>query len=139
MSNLTAAIGLAQLSRLPEMAATRRALAARYDERLAEHERIRPLARHVNGGVPHIYVVRLPGLTTRRELQQRLLAQGIQTGVHYQPNHWLTFFRDASASPLPVVDAIYPELLTLPMHADLRLTDVDRVCDVLLADVAAHS
>lgn len=128
MSNIMAAIGLEQLKRFPEMAAKRQSLARHYDDLLQDSPRIRPLQHDYDVVVPHIYVVRIRGLSDRRALQAQLLEQGIQTGVHYQPNHELTYYRDAQASPLGVTDSIFPELLTLPLHPDLTLQEVEYVC-----------
>jgi dTDP-4-amino-4,6-dideoxygalactose transaminase len=135
MSNIHAAIGLAQLRRFPELAAARRRLARLYDDRLAASSRVRPIPRDYDAVVPHIYVVRIAGMTDRRGLRDRLLEAGIQTGAHYQPNHWLTRYRDDVAAPLPVTDAVYPELLSLPLHPDLTEQDVHYVCDRLLAEL----
>ncbi len=128
MSNIMAAIGLEQLKRLPQLAAIRQRLARRYDEILQGHPKIQPLPRDYETVVPHIYVVRIKGMPDRQTLQSQLLEQGIQTGVHYQPNHALSFYSDSQASALPVTDAVYPELLTLPLHPDLSEQDVVRVC-----------
>jgi dTDP-4-amino-4,6-dideoxygalactose transaminase len=67
---------------------------------------------------------------------KRLLDRGIQTGVHYQPNHWLSLFRDDAAAPLPVTDSVYGEILTLPLHPDLTDDDVALVCTALKEEVA---
>jgi dTDP-4-amino-4,6-dideoxygalactose transaminase len=128
MSNLMAAIGLQQLKRFPEMAAARQSLARRYDELLDRHPRVRRLPRDYSTIVPHIYVVRIDGMWDRKALQDQLLEQGIQTGIHYQPNHTLTHFRDPDALPLPVTDSVFPTLLTLPLHPDLTDADVEFVC-----------
>ena len=133
MSNLMAAIGLQQLKRFPEMAAARQSLARRYDELLHRHPRIRPMPRDYNTDVPHIYVVRISDLWDRKALQNQLMEQGIQTGIHYQPNHTLTRFRDSGALPLPVTDAVFPTLLTMPLHPDLTEDDVEFVCERLKA------
>ena len=131
MSNIMAAIGLEQLKRFPEMACVRQGLAQHYDQLLHEHPRISLMHHDYNTVVPHIYVVRIQGLTDRRALQESLLTQGIQTGIHYQPNHQLSFFSDPAAAPLPVTDLVYPEMLTLPLHADLTKQDVYYVCNEL--------
>lgn len=128
MSNIMAAIGLAQLKRFPEMAATRQRLARQYDELLRNHPRIRPLPRDYDTVVPHIYVVRIVGMSDRKALQARLLEQGIQTGIHYQPNHVLSIYHDSAAFPLPMTDKVFPELLTLPLHPDVTVEDVELVC-----------
>lgn len=132
MSSIMAAIGLEQLKRFREMAATRQRLARQYDELLRDHPRIRSLPRNYDLVVPHIYVVRIAGMLDRKTVQARLLERGIQTGFHYQPNHVLTYYRDPAALPLPVTDAVFPELLTLPLHPDVTEQDVTYVCTHLM-------
>lgn len=131
MSNIMAAIGIAQLSHYPSFAATRKTLARLYDDELKEDQRIRPLDNNYKEVTPHIYVVRISGLQNRPELRQRLLSQGIETGIHYQPNHWLTRYQSSVSTPLPVTDSTFPELLTLPLHPDLSVDDVAHVCSTL--------
>lgn len=127
MSNIMAAIGIEQLKRMPLLGERRRMLAQRYDAALAGHPEIMRLPLDYACVVPHIYVVRIQG---RSELRERLSVSGIQTGIHYQPNHVLTFYRDAFA--LPVTEAAASELLSLPLHPDLQDADVDIVCSMLL-------
>lgn len=133
MSNIMAAIGIEQLKAFPRIAESRRRLARRYDELLRNHPRIQLLPRDYDVVVPHIYVVRIKDVPERKLLQERLLEQGIQTGIHYQPNHELGFYADATARPQPVTDAVFPELLTLPLHPDLAVSDVEYVCGQLKA------
>lgn len=128
MSNIMAAIGIEQLRRFPEMAAIRQRLARHYDKLLAGEDRIRTLARDYGSVVPHIFPVLIEGLRDRRVLQERLLDRGIQTGIHYQPNHMLSLYRDPDALPLPVTEAIFPKLLTLPLHPGLSERDLDFIC-----------
>ena len=122
------AIGIEQLQGFEPKAQSRQRLARQYDGLLRDHPRIRLLSRDYETVVPHIYVVRIQGLTDRKALQARLLERGIQTGIHYQPNHELSFYRDPGALPLPVTDAVFPEILTLPMHPDVTCADVEHVC-----------
>ncbi|MDO8812850.1 MAG: DegT/DnrJ/EryC1/StrS family aminotransferase [Gallionella sp.] len=125
MSDIMAAIGLVQLGRIENFSGKRRALARRYDELLANRLELFSLPHDYAEVVPHIYPVLLPDGTDRRIIRSRMLDAGIQTGVHYQPNHTLTFFRCGEALPLPVMDNIAPRLLSLPLHPDLSLSDVD--------------
>jgi dTDP-4-amino-4,6-dideoxygalactose transaminase len=132
MSNIMAAIGLAQLERFPELSDRRRQLARRYDAALAMDGRYVRLSHDYSNVVPHIYVVRIPGLKDRDAVRRKLLERQIETGVHYYPNHRLSYFRpEAADRPLPVTDAIFPELLTLPLHPDLTDGDVDAVVAAL--------
>ena len=138
MSNIMAAIGLEQLKRFPEMARIRQRLARQYDELLLDHPYIQPLHRDYNTVVPHIYVMRIRGLSDRKALQAKLLEHGIQTGFHYQPNHVLSLYHDPSATSLPVTDALSPELLSLPLHPDVTEKNVEFICQQL-TEVTASS
>ena len=133
MSNIMAAIGLVQLERFPEFAKKRQALARQYDEHLKGDPNISLIQHDYTNVVPHIYVIRITGLQNREKLRASLLAQGIQTGVHYQPNHWLMYFKEDNAGILPVFDATYHELLSLPLHPDLNNEDIEFVCDRLIS------
>ncbi|WP_114651995.1 DegT/DnrJ/EryC1/StrS family aminotransferase [Polynucleobacter necessarius] len=131
MSNMMAAIGMEQLKRFPEMASKRQRLANRYDELLCDHQNIQIRTQDYSAIVPHIYVVRIKNMPNRKLLQQRLLDLGIQTGIHYQPNHVLSFYSEVNALPLPITDSAFSELLSLPLHPDLTEDDVEFVCTTL--------
>ena len=138
MSNIMAAIGRVQLSRLDgEFIPARRALGDIYRQRLAGLDGLRLLqADPQDFIVPHIVCVRV--LNGRKdELKAALTAAGIPVGVHYKPNHLLSLFRPAPGSlPLPVTEQLYGELVTLPMHPGLSAADVEHICDVITATLA---
>ena len=131
MSNIMAAIGRVQFARAEELGAKRQLLARRYVEKLARNDKVRPLLMDFTTTIPHIFVVRLSANTNRDKLRDALKLQGIETGVHYQPNHSLSFFKQVNRAPFPVLEKVFPTLLTLPMHPDLELTDVDFVINTL--------
>jgi len=133
MSDIMAAIGLEQLKRFPEFSLKRKSLASHYDNLLKGSGLIEPLIRDYSSVVPHIYVVRIKNGKSRNLLQQQLLQIGIQTGIHYKPNHTLNYYRTESPYNLKVTDQIYPELLSLPMHPDLNFKDIELICRNLLS------
>lgn len=135
MSDIMAAIGLVQLGRLDEFADKRKTLARRYDERLSGTPGIFRLPHDYTEVVPHIYPILLPVGADRKVIRSRMLEAGMQTGVHYQPNHTLTFFRHSEALPLPVMEEIFPRLLSLPLHPDLSLADVDYCVSKLMGAI----
>lgn len=135
MSNIMAAIGLEQLRNFDRAALKRQKLAKLYDSLLVGQSDIIPLVRDYEQVVPHIYVVRIPGMTDRKSLQTKLLKINIQTGIHYQPNHWLSLYSDPEALPLPVTEVVFPQMLTLPLHADLSEVDVKTVVSALINEV----
>ena len=126
MSNIMAAIGRVQLGRFDrEFAPRRMELARRYREGLNSIEGIALLDSDVEHVVPHIQVVRV--LSGKRDaVRARLSERGIETGLHYKPNHLLSLF-GGRAGQLPVTESLYNELLTIPLHVDLSVQDVDRV------------
>jgi dTDP-4-amino-4,6-dideoxygalactose transaminase len=126
MSNIFATIGIVQLGRFErEFKIKRQMLARRYHEALKMIEGITLLPNDYNRIVPHIFPIRV--LNNRRnDLRQRLLDKNIECGIHYYPNHLLTYY-GARKGQLPVTERIYNELLTLPLHPDLTEEDQDRV------------
>ena len=131
MSNIMAAIGIEQLCRFDDITFVRRERARLYDRLFCDHSRIQPLQRDYNSVVPHVYVVRIAGLKDRSFIQARLLEQGIQTGILYQPNHYLSYYRNPDSAPLPITASVFAEMLTLPLHCDLTESDVEWVCKTL--------
>jgi len=131
MSDIMAAIGRVQLGKRKELALRRKALARRYVELLSGSQRVSPVLKEFDSVVPHIFPVRVADMGDRDGLRRTLYERGIETGVHYRPNHTLSFFSRPDAAPLPVTERIYPELLTLPLHPDLDETDIDYVCNHL--------
>ena len=67
--------------------------------------------------VPHIFPIRV--LNGKRDgLRQFLLEREIETGIHFKPNHLLSFY-GGGREALPVTERLYGELLTLPLHPGL--------------------
>jgi len=131
MSDLFAAIGKVQLDRFDEMAEIRKSLYIYYQKLLKNDDRVSLFGWDIHDGmVPHVFVIRIPGLTNRQQLRERMLSDGIPTGVHYKPNHLLSFYAHIGES-LPVTESIYPEILTLPFHLRLTPDDLERVTSSL--------
>lgn len=134
MSNIMAAIGRVQLSRLDgEFAPARRRLLAQYRAELANVPGLALLQLDAADDiVPHIYPVRV--LHGHKDaVKAALAAQGIPTGVHYKPNHLLTYFKEMlpQGAPLPVTEQLYGELVTLPLHPAVSTQDVSSICAAL--------
>ena len=56
-------------------------------------------------------------------MRENLLKNGIETGVHYQPNHLLKLYNKKNNANLKNTENIHKQLLTLPLHADLEISD----------------
>jgi len=138
MSEIMAAIGLKQLERFGDFAAKRQNLCIRYTELLKDNKRIKTLPRDYETVVPHIFVVRITDLTEREKLRSILTQKGVQTGIHYQPNHILSFYREKTSRKLKNTEKLYPEILTLPLHPDMSTKDVEFVVNALEEVLEGH-
>jgi dTDP-4-amino-4,6-dideoxygalactose transaminase len=126
LSNLFAAMGRVQLGRFEgELRPRRVALAQQYRAALADTGDLQLLHGDPGPIVPHIFPVRV--LNGRRDgLRQFLRDRGIETGIHYKPNHLLSFY-GGGCEALPVTERLYEELLTLPLHPGLKDEEIEAV------------
>jgi len=130
MSDIMAAIGIEQFKKLPEFSVRRQSLAKRYRNNLGSIDSIELLDQDLSSIVPHIFVIKLKS-GNRDDIRKLLLEQGIQTGVHYQPNHLLSLYNVENTS-LPVTEELFHKLLTLPLHPDLKESNIDYICSKLI-------
>ena len=114
MSNIMAAIGMVQLDRVDDFKAKRQSIAKAYCKALTDLEQIELLDFDFDEVLPHIFVIKAQ---RRDELREYLIANNIECGIHYKPNHLHTKYQ--SDFDLPVTEQIYEEILTLPCHFDL--------------------
>ena len=136
MTNLAAAIGLAQIERLDVILARKRAIARRYRDRLANHPFTFQVQKPEVSNSEWLVSLLLPAGTDREAVMQRLAAVRIETRpvfycAHHMPHH---------ARPdlvLPVSENIAARGISLPSYPTLTEAEVDRVCDALIAAVRA--
>ncbi len=125
MSDIMAAIGRVQLLNFNLLKSKRQLLAKHYNLKLKNLSEITIFDHDFDLVVPHIYVVKLDHGIDRKLLMHFLLNLNIQVGIHYKPNHLLSYFIDKFSANLHVTEKLYPRLLTLPMHPDLEIKDID--------------
>lgn len=131
MSDLMAAIGKEQLSNFSFHKSRRQELAKSYITHLEKISSVTVFTHNYNEVVPHIFVIILAEGIDRELLMKRLSDKGVPTGIHYKPNHLLSYFSTVCDEALPVTDMLYPRLLTLPLHPDLSVTDIAFIVRVL--------
>ena len=131
MSNIMASIGISQLERLNNFSKKRQKLAKKYDKIFKNNKYIFPLKRDYENIVPHIYVVKIKGLISKKELRESMLELNIETGSHYQPNHLLTLF--CNSGDCPNTEEVSKELISLPLHTSLNLKQIEYVAASLIA------
>jgi dTDP-4-amino-4,6-dideoxygalactose transaminase len=131
MSNLFAAIGRVQLSRLDnEFAPKRQALLKKYRELLGSNTQIEMQEQDPDAViVPHIFSLRI--LNNKRSgLKEELDSFNIPTGIHYKPNHLLTFYGGGKLK-LPITEKIYDEIITLPLHPDIQIAEIEIISGII--------
>jgi dTDP-4-amino-4,6-dideoxygalactose transaminase len=137
MSDVQAAIGRMQLRELDTWQRRRAEIAQRYTRTLAGVPGLELPQTPVRGRHAwHLYVVRVTSdfQMRRDELIAELSLRGIGTSVHFIPLHHMHRFRDAAlyaAEGLMGAEAIFPQLLSLPMHQGLTDDEVDLVATAI--------
>ena len=133
MTDLQAAIGLAQLPKLPAWTKRRQANAALLSELLAPHVSIpvnRPWAEHVY----HQYTIRVSG--GRGDLPDRLARRGVGSSVHYPlPVHQQPLYSNLGfVDVLPEAERASQEVLSLPVHPALTEEELRWVADAVASE-----
>lgn len=126
LANLHGALGLAQLGKFDRIAETRRAAARRYSSELAGIAGLGLPRSEFAEVVPFMYYVRVPA-ERREKFKEHLKAGGIDHGLHWQPGHWFTFFRDCRRGPLEVTEEVAKEIVTIPLHSAMPEEAIGRV------------
>ncbi len=143
MTDVAAAVGRVQLTRLAGWTAARRANAAALDAGLADAPGV--VTPHVPPGYTHVYhqyTIRLEGASAaeRDEVARVLREQWrIGTGVYYPiPNHRLPSLAPyAPGVDLPGTERAARECLSLPVHPSLSEADLERIVRAVGAAVTA--
>jgi perosamine synthetase len=136
LTDVAAALGSAQIRRIDTFLERRRALAARYLERLGDHPILElPAVAPTAEPAWHFMFVqlRLDRLAVDRgAIYRALRAEGIGVNVHYIPVHRHPYYRERFPGlSFPVAEAAYERLLTLPLHAGMTDADLDDVVTAL--------
>jgi dTDP-4-amino-4,6-dideoxygalactose transaminase len=135
LSDVHAALGLSQLSRLDTFIERRREIAAAYDRAFADLPGLRPpVVAPGRDHVWHLYVVRLETerlKAGREEIFAALRAENIGVNVHYIPVYRHPYYRERfGAGPgavCPRAESAYEEIVTLPLFPRMSPADVEDV------------
>ena len=136
LSDLACALGRAQLRRLGQILALRRAVAERYDGLLRgiaglELPRLTLPRRTISW---FVYVVRLPEHADRDRVQAGLARRGIASGRYFAPIHLQPAWRghpSAGAHPLPLTERMARRTLALPFFNRITASQQQQVAAAL--------
>jgi dTDP-4-amino-4,6-dideoxygalactose transaminase len=130
MSNMHAAIGLSQLSKMKKISESRRATCRYYNEKLSCIEEISVPNTNFDEIVPFLYYIRVPE-QLRDRLRKHMFERGIDTGIHWQPGHWFTLLKNCRKGALPVTDKVGNQIISLPLHSGMCEIDMHKVVQAI--------
>ncbi len=140
LTNLAAALGIAQLERLTEFMARKWAIASRYDRAFGGLPGITIPPRPA-WAVPTMWLYSIlidPAVTgiDRKQMLERLESTGIQTRPVWAPAHLMPFYADAPRLGGAVGDRLFAQGLSLPCSTGLTDNEAERVIDTVRAVLA---
>lgn len=141
LTDIQAALGLAQMRRLDAFVERRNDLATAYGPLLQDLPLILPAPTGECYSAWHLYVVEIDEKQTqhrRRETFEWLRANGVGVNVHYIPVHLQPFYRDRGFAPgdFPAAEAYYDRALTIPLFAAMTDAQQREVADKLAEALA---
>jgi dTDP-4-amino-4,6-dideoxygalactose transaminase len=131
MDELRAAVGLAQLPRLPSWNNKRQDLSNLYRRMMATQipEVMIPFDP-AHETAAHLMAILLPARTDRKKIIDQLRENGIQTSIHYPPIHHFSYYQqNFPGIHLPKTEEFCGRELTLPLHPGMTQKDVIQVVE----------
>lgn len=142
LPDLLAAVGLAQLKKLPRAQKRRREIVARYQAAFGQLDTVEcPVERSEVEHAWHLYVLRLRLerlKISRNAFIEALRERGIGTSVHFIPLHVHPYYRERYGyrpEDFPIALDAYRRIISLPLYPAMSDEDVERVIDAVM-DVA---
>lgn len=133
MTDIAAALGLAQMRRLAEFNAQRSALARHYFDCFGADFELKfgaelPIADFAQSNW-HMFHLVLPDRISRATFMQRMLDLNIGVGFHYAAIHLFTLYRRRGFKEgmFPVAERVCRQIVTLPLFPTMTDSDVERV------------
>ncbi len=133
MTDVLAALGVVQMTRLEAFICARERLAARYDDALADLPLKTQARSPAQRSALHLYPITLDAPERRRAVFDALRAAGMGVNVHYIPIHTQPFYAARGFRPgdFPNAERYYAGALSLPLYPALTDADQDQVIQAL--------
>jgi perosamine synthetase len=138
LSELHAALGLAQLERIDEILFSRSEVARRYTQRLSGQAQLQVLEN--NSRMTRswfVYIIRFRSASPaalRDRVRAELRDKGIATQIYFTPIHQQPFFKKCHTGNIPALphtDQAANECLAIPFHTRLSEGEIQFVCDAI--------
>ncbi|WP_348945384.1 UDP-4-amino-4,6-dideoxy-N-acetyl-beta-L-altrosamine transaminase [Chitinibacter sp. FCG-7] len=132
MTDLQAALGVNQISRLKEFCSLRRDKVQYYLQKLPKD--LIQLPKYSVESAWHLFCINLRNEKERKRVFDAMRLRGIGVNVHYLPVHLQPFYRNQgfNEGDFPCAESYYRSAITLPLFADLSLCNQDYVIQSLL-------
>ncbi|MFH1143677.1 MAG: aminotransferase class I/II-fold pyridoxal phosphate-dependent enzyme [Candidatus Eisenbacteria bacterium] len=135
LTNIAAAIGVAQLERIEEFVAIKQANYAAYRERLAALAwcELQPAPEYARNNL-WMYALRIREGRWRdraRALVDALAAQGVETRPLWHPSHLQKPYRECRSFGVAHLPELVANTINLPCSTNLQVPQIDRICEVL--------
>jgi dTDP-4-amino-4,6-dideoxygalactose transaminase len=142
MTDLQAALGLSQMSRLDQMHARRVAIADRYDALFDDAPVLKPVRLNDRISAWHLYAIEVDDSrtrVTRRELFEAMRAEQIGVNVHYIPIHTQPHYARLGfqRGDFPAAERYYDRAISIPLFPALTDAQQDKVVSVIRRTLAA--
>lgn len=136
MTDIQAALGLSQLTKLNEFIKMRRVLADDYYKILGNCEDITlPLQPQTGISSNHLFSIQLSAklINSKKAIFSDLIEAGIGVNVHYRPVPEQAFYNKMSfdENDYSCAENYYQRALTLPLHPGMTREDVIFICETL--------
>jgi dTDP-4-amino-4,6-dideoxygalactose transaminase len=136
LTNIAAALGVAQLARLPEFVARKRQIAERYDAAFTGLDVVLPPRVAGSDATYWLYSLLVPDAARRDALLQGLADDGIEARTLWRPLHEQPPYATADVLGGNVAEALFARGVSLPCSTQLTHDEQARVIDAVLGQVS---
>lgn len=141
MTDINAALGLSQLTRLDEFVARRQSIAKRYEEEISSLPIILPWQLPTTYSSYHLYPIRIKEALankTQRKVYAALAESGIGVNLHYIPVHRQPYYEKLGygVGDFPESERFHREVVSLPMYPGLTDDQLKFTCGALVTALA---
>lgn len=133
MTEISAALGILQLKKLPPANRKRKALTDLYMSNLEGTGGLSiPFQGYPRKSSHHLFPILLDRRVNRRQFMELLKKEGIQSSIHYPPIHRFSYYRrnlKRKQEELPLTEHVGAHEVTLPLYPLLKRKEVAFICE----------
>ena len=132
LPNFCAAIGLSQFKKFNFFKSKRIEICNAYDKAFSDLSTIQILDINYDQSVPFIYILRIM-YNNRADFIKYMRKNGIDTGIHYIPNHYHSFFQKYHTNGLQQTELLGDQIVTIPLFVDMSEYQLNLIINSVLS------